>query len=45
MRTLERAHSPLPRLTSRRHIDLGRTSSAVCRTHRSPRPCRPRRSA
>ncbi|MFE9500108.1 putative leader peptide [Streptomyces collinus] len=22
----------LPRLTSRRHIDLGRTSSAICRS-------------
>ncbi|WP_335341086.1 putative leader peptide [Streptomyces ambofaciens] len=25
------ADLPLPLLTSRRHIDLGRTSSAICR--------------
>ncbi|MFJ8587290.1 putative leader peptide [Streptomyces sp. NPDC093595] len=25
------AGDPLPLLTSRRHIDLGRTSSAICR--------------
>ncbi|MGP4004922.1 putative leader peptide [Streptomyces sp. 4N124] len=31
MRTLNRAVRPLPLLTSRRHIDLGRTSSAICR--------------
>ncbi len=35
MRTSDGAHRPLPRpearaLTSRRHIDFGRTSSAVC---------------
>ncbi|MFE0513867.1 putative leader peptide [Streptomyces sp. NPDC058964] len=29
--TLERAGRVLPPLTSRRHIDLGRTSSAICR--------------
>jgi hypothetical protein len=32
MRTLSRADRSLPLLTSRRHIDLVRTSSAVCRT-------------
>ncbi|MFJ5994888.1 putative leader peptide [Streptomyces sp. NPDC092370] len=31
MRTRDRADLPLPLLTSRRHIDLGRTSSAICR--------------
>ncbi|MER6347092.1 putative leader peptide [Streptomyces sp. NPDC001595] len=31
MRMLDRTTPPLPRLTSRRHIDLGRTSSAICR--------------
>ncbi|MEU7963936.1 putative leader peptide [Streptomyces sp. NPDC049097] len=31
MRTLSRAGRLLPLLTSRRHIDLGRTSSAICR--------------
>ncbi|CAM5463539.1 MULTISPECIES: hypothetical protein [Streptomyces] len=31
VRTLDRAARPLPRLTSRRHIDFGRTSSAICR--------------
>ncbi|MFC4465527.1 putative leader peptide [Streptomyces xiangluensis] len=31
MRTLDRTHGLLPLLTSRRHIDLGRTSSAICR--------------
>ncbi|WP_414719525.1 putative leader peptide [Streptomyces sp.] len=31
MRTCNRAGLLLPRLTSRRHIDLGRTSSAICR--------------
>ncbi|MGW3729697.1 MULTISPECIES: putative leader peptide [Streptomyces] len=31
MRTLNRADRSLPLLTSRRHIDLGRTSSAICR--------------
>ncbi|WP_329125058.1 MULTISPECIES: putative leader peptide [unclassified Streptomyces] len=30
MRTLNHAGRPLPLLTSRRHIDLGRTSSAIC---------------
>ncbi|MEV6328929.1 putative leader peptide [Streptomyces sp. NPDC051909] len=28
--TLKQADRSLPRLTSRRHIDLGRTSSAIC---------------
>ncbi|WP_414495698.1 putative leader peptide [Streptomyces sp. CRN 30] len=32
MRTLSRAGRSLPLLTSRLHIDLVRTSSAVCRT-------------
>ncbi|MEV0123885.1 putative leader peptide [Streptomyces sp. NPDC050703] len=31
MRTHNRADLPLPLLTSRCHIDLGRTSSALCR--------------
>ncbi|MGI5194242.1 putative leader peptide [Streptomyces sp. CA-288835] len=31
MRTLDRTGELLPLLTSRRHIDLGRTSSAICR--------------
>jgi hypothetical protein len=31
MNTLKRADRSLPLLTSRRHIDLGRTSSAICR--------------
>ncbi|MEU6370990.1 putative leader peptide [Streptomyces sp. NPDC046931] len=31
MRTLDRSGRMLPLLTSRRHIDLGRTSSAICR--------------
>ncbi|MGY6019510.1 putative leader peptide [Streptomyces spinosirectus] len=31
MRTPKRADRPLPLLTSRRHIDFGRTSSAICR--------------
>ncbi|WP_405883036.1 MULTISPECIES: putative leader peptide [unclassified Streptomyces] len=31
MRTLARADRMPPLLTSRRHIDLGRTSSAICR--------------
>ncbi|WP_416223355.1 putative leader peptide [Streptomyces hygroscopicus] len=31
MGTLDRAGRMLPLLTSRRHIDLGRTSSAICR--------------
>ncbi|MFC8142436.1 putative leader peptide [Streptomyces paradoxus] len=31
MRTLDRATQPLPLLTSRRHVDLGRTASAICR--------------
>ncbi|MEU2165438.1 MULTISPECIES: putative leader peptide [unclassified Streptomyces] len=31
MRTRNRTDLSLPRLTSRRHIDLGRTSSAICR--------------
>ncbi|WP_311765413.1 putative leader peptide [Streptomyces zingiberis] len=31
MRTRSRADLALPLLTSRRHIDLARTSSAVCR--------------
>ncbi|MFF6779295.1 putative leader peptide [Streptomyces sp. NPDC012637] len=32
MRTLKQLHDALPPslLTSRRHIDLGRTSSAIC---------------
>ncbi|MEU7468759.1 putative leader peptide [Streptomyces sp. NPDC044984] len=30
MRTRDRADLSLPLLTSRRHIDLGRTSSAIC---------------
>ncbi|MET8454335.1 putative leader peptide [Streptomyces sp. NPDC005209] len=32
VRTLDRTGRILPLLTSRRHIDLGRTSSAVCRS-------------
>ncbi|MFF5308435.1 putative leader peptide [Streptomyces massasporeus] len=31
MRTRSRADLSLPLLTSRRHIDLGRSSSALCR--------------
>ncbi|GCB44847.1 hypothetical protein SNL152K_2137 [Streptomyces sp. NL15-2K] len=31
MKTLDRTGRMLPLLTSRRHIDLGRTSSAICR--------------
>ncbi|MFF5184449.1 putative leader peptide [Streptomyces sp. NPDC000345] len=31
MRTLDYALRPLPPLTTRRHIDLGRASSALCR--------------
>ncbi|MET9845922.1 putative leader peptide [Streptomyces ossamyceticus] len=31
MRARNRADLSLPLLTSRRHIDLGRTSSAICR--------------
>ncbi|MFC5811576.1 putative leader peptide [Streptomyces heilongjiangensis] len=31
MRTLDRSGRLLPLLTSRRHVDLGRTSSAICR--------------
>ncbi|CAL9280323.1 putative leader peptide [Streptomyces rochei] len=31
MHTRIRADLPLALLTSRRHIDLGRTSSAICR--------------
>ncbi|WP_323187192.1 putative leader peptide [Streptomyces sp. NBC_00006] len=31
MRTLSRADLSRRLLTSRRHIDLGRTSSAICR--------------
>lgn len=31
MRTLDRGIRPLPLLTSRRHIDYGRTSTALCR--------------
>ncbi|MEV4033915.1 MULTISPECIES: putative leader peptide [Streptomyces] len=31
MRTHNRTDRLLPLLTSRRHIDLGRTSSAICR--------------
>ncbi|MEU9568879.1 putative leader peptide [Streptomyces massasporeus] len=31
MRTRDRADLSLPLLTSRRHIDLGRSSSALCR--------------
>ncbi|MFB9464679.1 putative leader peptide [Streptomyces cinereospinus] len=31
MRTGNRADQSLPLLTSRRHIDLGRMSSAICR--------------
>ncbi|WP_369231234.1 putative leader peptide [Streptomyces sp. R21] len=31
MRTLDRSARLLPLLTARRHIDLGRTSSAICR--------------
>ncbi|MET9422577.1 MULTISPECIES: putative leader peptide [unclassified Streptomyces] len=31
MRTFDRTDRSLPLLTSRRHIDLGRTSSAICR--------------
>ncbi|MHC3471719.1 putative leader peptide [Streptomyces sp. 7R007] len=31
MRTRDLADLSLPLLTSRRHIDLGRTSSAICR--------------
>ncbi|MFF3611874.1 putative leader peptide [Streptomyces sp. NPDC002580] len=30
MGTLDRSGRTLPLLTSRRHIDLGRTSSAIC---------------
>ncbi|MGW1957303.1 putative leader peptide [Streptomyces sp. NPDC001920] len=30
MRMRDRADLSLPLLTSRRHIDLGRTSSAIC---------------
>ncbi|MEU8618787.1 putative leader peptide [Streptomyces sp. NPDC048623] len=30
VRTLKQADGSLPRLTSRRHVDLGRTSSAIC---------------
>ncbi|MFD8195893.1 putative leader peptide [Streptomyces wuyuanensis] len=30
VRTLNHAGRLLPQLTSRRHIDLGRTSSAIC---------------
>ncbi|MGK3943423.1 putative leader peptide [Streptomyces caeruleatus] len=30
MRSHDRADLSLPLLTSRRHIDLGRTSSAIC---------------
>ncbi|MEU2395481.1 putative leader peptide [Streptomyces sp. NPDC007369] len=30
MRTLHHAGRALPRLTTRRHIDLARTSSAIC---------------
>ncbi|WP_325065135.1 putative leader peptide [Streptomyces apocyni] len=33
VRTLIRAGRSLPLLTSRRHIDLERTSSAICRRH------------
>ncbi|SDD26082.1 hypothetical protein SAMN05216505_10696 [Streptomyces prasinopilosus] len=36
MRAFDRAAHPLPRLTSRRHIDFGRASSALCR-HSTPR--------
>ncbi|MER6470902.1 putative leader peptide [Streptomyces collinus] len=32
MRSLGRTLLLLPQLTSRRHIDLGRTSSAICRS-------------
>ncbi|MFE9925904.1 hypothetical protein ACFYQA_31370 [Streptomyces sp. NPDC005774] len=35
MRTPDRTVRPLPHLTSRRHIDFGRTSSAICR-HSAP---------
>ncbi|MFF3330649.1 putative leader peptide [Streptomyces sp. NPDC002888] len=31
MRALDRTGRLLPLLTSRRHIDLSRTSSAICR--------------
>ncbi|WP_414719017.1 putative leader peptide [Streptomyces sp.] len=31
VRSLNHAGRLLPLLTSRRHIDLGRTSSAICR--------------
>ncbi|WP_437090521.1 putative leader peptide [Streptomyces sp. enrichment culture] len=31
MRTLNRTAPSLPLLTSRRHIDLGRMASAICR--------------
>ncbi|MER6129343.1 putative leader peptide [Streptomyces sp. NPDC001795] len=31
MRSINRTVLPLPLLTSRRHIDFGRTSSAICR--------------
>ncbi|MFD7243970.1 putative leader peptide [Streptomyces massasporeus] len=31
MRTLSRAAQSLPLLSSRRHVDLGRTASAICR--------------
>ncbi|MFE7776425.1 putative leader peptide [Streptomyces sp. NPDC057445] len=32
MRTLNHAGRLLPLLTTRRHIDLGRTSSAICQS-------------
>ncbi|WP_374205513.1 putative leader peptide [Streptomyces sioyaensis] len=31
MRTLDRTVRLLPLLTSRRHIDLGRTAGSICR--------------
>ncbi|MES9621193.1 putative leader peptide [Streptomyces tuirus] len=31
MRTFSRAAQSLPLLTSRRHVDLHRTASAICR--------------
>ncbi|MER5432290.1 putative leader peptide [Streptomyces sp. NPDC002588] len=37
MRTFDRTGRMLPLLTSRRHIDLGRASSALCRTFRRHR--------
>ncbi|GGW55667.1 hypothetical protein GCM10010340_37810 [Streptomyces griseoloalbus] len=37
MRTLDRTVRSLPQLTSRRHIDFGRTSSAICRIVRDLR--------